>query len=84
MVDTPHVVRDHAVQLVLGQIQEVVVQGVAGGFPGAVLDVVGLVQHHNLARQVDLQLVERGRAEVKDPQLLKLNTKQTTALGNAH
>ncbi|TNN63686.1 hypothetical protein EYF80_026104 [Liparis tanakae] len=38
--------------------QTVVVQSVAGTLPGTVLNVVGFVQHHDLAFQVDLHLCD--------------------------
>lgn len=42
-------VLDHAVQLVLGGQQTVVVHRAAGALPGTVLDVVGFIQHQDLA-----------------------------------
>ena len=51
----------HAVQLLYGLGQVVLVQGEAGTLPGTVLYVVGFVQHHNLASEVDFQLRNRQR-----------------------
>lgn len=62
------IVVDHAIQLIPGHQETLVVQREAGTLPCTVLDVVGFIQHQYLACQVDLHLVKRGskRAEVEE------------------
>lgn len=54
------VVVDHAIQLIPGHQETLVVQCEAGTLPCTVLNVVGFIQHQDLACQVDLHLVKRG------------------------
>lgn len=49
---------DHPIQLVPARQQTVVVQSEAGTLPRTVFNVVGLVQHQDLAGQVDIQLIQ--------------------------
>lgn len=49
-------VLDHALQLVPRRQETVVVYGEAGALSGTVLNVVGLIQHQDLAREVDIHL----------------------------
>lgn len=49
---------DHAIQVIYGPLQSVVIYSEAGALPRTVFNVVGLVQNQDLARQVDLHLVK--------------------------
>lgn len=49
-------VSDHAFELFPGQQQTVVVQGEAGALSRTVLNIMGFIQHEDLARQVDIHL----------------------------
>lgn len=75
---SPDVVADHAVKLILGHHQIVVVYSVAGTFPCTVLNVMGLIQYQDLACQVDLHLVKiefeskRGKGAEREWLILKL------------
>lgn len=58
MFGSPDVVLDQALQVVPGGQQTVVVHSVAGAFSCTVLNVVSLIQHHNLVFQVNVHLVK--------------------------
>lgn len=56
-------VSDHAFELIPGWQQTVIVQGEAGTLSRTVLNVVGFIQHQDLAWQVDIHLEKTLDAE---------------------
>lgn len=59
---SPDVILDQALQVVPGGQQTVVVYSAAGALSCTVLNVVGLIQHHNLVFQADVHLVKNGHS----------------------
>lgn len=58
MSGASNVAVDHAIQVIYGCLQSVVIYSETGALSRTVFNVVGLVQNQDLACQVDLHLVK--------------------------